>query len=360
MEDAAISDHFTRRQHASPSAFSGERGWAAVWRPVRVALAFAAGLAAGAVLIGAVDWGAAIGAQAAPNAAHQHGASAKSAADERAPRPDPHSAPRSAPRPGPPLWRVSSDSGVLWLLGSAHLSSSAQAWRRPEVDAALAAADRVLLEAALEPDAEVRRRMRALGVGPEAFSLTARLSAGVRARLRRVAAAKGVDLEYLDRLRPWLASLTLRSAAHAPPGGEDIDSYIERQALMLNKPLFYLETWEAQIRVLAELPEASQLRLLERDLAALEAAAPDEDGLIEAWLAGDDTRLEALVFEDADRFPLYFDRLFARRNRAWAERFEQTLQQGGVSLAVVGAGHLYGPEGLLALLTRDGRQIQRW
>nr|MBX2854204.1 TraB/GumN family protein [Paracoccaceae bacterium] len=266
----------------------------------------------------------------------------------------------AAVKRGPPLWRVSGDGGVLWLLGSAHLSSSEQAWRRPEIDAALEAAEQVFLEAALEPDVEVRRRMRVLGVGPPAFSLMARLSAVSRRRLQRAAEDKGLDLDYLNQLRPWLASLTLRAATHQPSAGEDVDSYIERQARSLGKPVLYLETWEAQIRVLAELPEESQIRLLERDLSAMQASPPEQGGLIKAWLAGDDARLEALVFEDADRFPVYFERLFARRNRAWARRFMAALQEDGVVLAVVGAGHLYGSEGLLNLLKRQGRQVERW
>ena len=339
MEGATIFHRCRSDKRPPPLSPGGGRRRTAMWG--------AAHLAAAVILVSGVTWNVETG--------EVRGGGVR--ASPAIPAPD--AAPPASARRGPPLWRVFSEQGELWLLGSAHLSSGDQAWRRPEIDAALSAARAVYLEAALEPDAEVRRRMRDLGVGPPAFSLTSLLPAASRDRLRRVAAARELDLEYLDRLRPWLASLTLRAAHPRAPSGEDVDSYIERQARMLNKPVLYLETWETQIRVLAELPEASQIRLLERDLAALEAQRPAQTGLIEAWFAGDDARLEALVFENADRFPVYFERLFARRNQAWAQQLAAALEQDGVVLAVVGAGHLYGPKGLLNLLGGSGWKVER-
>ena len=45
------------------------------------------------------------------------------------------------------------------------------------------------------------------------------------------------------------------------------------------------------------------------------------------------------------------------RNALWMPRLEQYLQ-GGDAVVLVGAGHLAGPDGLIALLRRDGYAVQ--
>ena len=53
-----------------------------------------------------------------------------------------------------------------------------------------------------------------------------------------------------------------------------------------------------------------------------------------------------------------YDRYMIRgRNALWMPRLEQYLQ-GGSAVVLVGAGHLAGPDGLVALLRRDGYAVQ--
>ena len=49
--------------------------------------------------------------------------------------------------------------------------------------------------------------------------------------------------------------------------------------------------------------------------------------------------------------------LFVRRNAAWLPRLESRFAQPGEHFVAVGAGHLLGSDGLVALLRRDGYQV---
>ena len=62
----------------------------------------------------------------------------------------------------------------------------------------------------------------------------------------------------------------------------------------------------------------------------------------------DDLRREA---------PGAYERLVVARNRRWVARIEELLKTPGRTFAVVGVGHLVGPDSVPALLRRDGLAV---
>ena len=81
--------------------------------------------------------------------------------------------------------------------------------------------------------------------------------------------------------------------------------------------------------------------------------------LVDAWRKGDaDT--ETRIFMDGFRdFPSLGERLLAVRNRKWIPKIEQYLRSGQTYFVVVGAAHMGGPEGILALLRARGYKIEQ-
>jgi uncharacterized protein YbaP (TraB family) len=60
-----------------------------------------------------------------------------------------------------------------------------------------------------------------------------------------------------------------------------------------------------------------------------------------------------------DDYAEFYQVLLADRNDAWVEVLDRELQGAGVDFVAVGAGHVIGPEGLVAQLRARGYTVER-
>ena len=80
---------------------------------------------------------------------------------------------------------------------------------------------------------------------------------------------------------------------------------------------------------------------------------------MEAWRRGDAEKLQHLMKASLADFPAFADRILDARNRNWLPKIERDLRSGHTYFVIVGAAHLGGPNGLLALLRSHGYQIEQ-
>ena len=271
---------------------------------------------------------------------------------------------RPSPIAGAPLWRIADADSAVWLLGSMHLLPPNVDWNRPAIDEAIAASEIVYFEAATDASSahETQSIILSRGLNPPGERLSQRLSPEGRARLARLVRRLGRDLGGVDRLRPWLANLTLEAALFAEMGADvnaGVDRLLERRARERGALIRYLETAAQQVGILSNLPLAVQVAALERALEVFEEDPKIGERLLRAWRRGDDKALTRLVFADSERLPDYYVALFDRRNRVWLDEIIAALDGAETVLMVVGAGHLLGPAGLPALLRARGIAVER-
>jgi uncharacterized protein YbaP (TraB family) len=106
-------------------------------------------------------------------------------------------------------------------------------------------------------------------------------------------------------------------------------------------------------------PELQREMLLEAidqvgDVAALIGA------MSETWEEGDERALARVVIEETRRdYPELYETLFVVRNNAWMEELTQEMDGAGVDFIAVGAGHVIGPDGLVAQFRRRGYRVER-
>ena len=81
--------------------------------------------------------------------------------------------------------------------------------------------------------------------------------------------------------------------------------------------------------------------------------------MIEAWRAGDLEALSELLFREADDYPELMEVFLHQRNRNWVPELEAVLASGAPAMVLVGAGHLAGDQGLIALMKERGYQVER-
>ena len=201
----------------------------------------------------------------------------------------------------PPVWTVHGRGATIVLFGSVHILPQGKDWRPEALTQALAEADELWFETPIDDAAllDVSRQALAKGMLPEGRDLADMLSGQGKARLRRAEIALHLPGPALERLRPWLAELTIGEADYAREGATP-DQGVERQlantAPQAARHAF--ETGAQQIALFADQPEPVQVASLEDTLRDLEDDPDQSLRLIDAWLNGDIKGLEKEGLEE--------------------------------------------------------------
>lgn len=261
----------------------------------------------------------------------------------------------------PALWVVRDADSTLYLFGTIHFLRPGADWRTDRVKAALNASDVLVLEVA-DPDdqAAVASLIPQYGLSPDR-PLSSVLQPADLQRFTAAVASIGGDARQMDVMRPWLAGVVLSSAGLARAGydpGSGVDVALRSEAKQAGKQIVGLETPEDQVRMLSSFPEDGQVAFLNSALRDFDAAPVELDRLADAWGAGDTDAIVAITLQPMkDRSERLYQTLIVERNRRWARQIEDMLQGAGTTFVAVGALHLSGDDGVLALLRAGGFEI---
>lgn len=259
------------------------------------------------------------------------------------------------------LWEIKTNAAELWLLGSVHVA-------RPDLYPLPEAMTRAFHEATTlvfevdtsreSPDV-IAASMSTRGRFPQGETLAGVLQPETRKVLSAWLASRGIPLDRVAGVRPWLLSLNLQMAeferlGYRPDLG--IDRHFHQLAIRSRKSIEQLETIKEQIDLLANNPPAVQDMELRATVETLGKTGDLASQMMTAWRMGQADRLYELSMDTADRYPLlhnWIDRMTVQRNRRMANKIRGYLKKGGKWLVVVGVLHMGGPEGLVRLLDKD-------
>lgn len=266
------------------------------------------------------------------------------------------------------LWRATkAGQRPSYLFGTIHMTDPRVTTLSPAVAAALDDAATVAVEIAGLSDGAV---MQAVGADPRMLLFTdgrrldQLLSPAEFATVSRTLGRIGVPQPAQAAIRPWLVSMLLavsdceraRMAEKRPV----LDQVIEHRAKTAGKPVIGLETVASQVRAMATVADADQIAMLKSTLRYADRSDDLRETMLQLYL---DRRIgaafalqrhfaaEAGLAPDATRG---FERsLISARNLTMHQK-ALPLVQAGAAFIAVGAAHLTGPDGLVALLRREG------
>jgi uncharacterized protein len=261
------------------------------------------------------------------------------------------------------LWRIARE-GVApsHVYGTIHVADARVADLPPVVRKHFDAAKSLMLE--FVPDAYSRerfleasmyldRRTLADEIGPEDFE-----------RAVEVLAPIGLSRELVNKLKPWGVLLNLRN----PQRAEQVlalDSRLAELARARRLPVSQIEGVEEQIFTFDEFPMASQVALLRHSLAHRDELTELAERTLEAYLQRDLAAIWRLREQFVARHPqiaahqaVMTKRVLHDRSVVMAFRMQRELRRGTAFVAL-GALHLYGEKGVLALLEEDGYHAAR-
>jgi uncharacterized protein YbaP (TraB family) len=260
------------------------------------------------------------------------------------------------------VWAIRGEHNTVYLAGSIHLLRPAEAALPPAFEQAYGHAAALVME--LDPgkvaSGHARAWMQEHGGAPPGSlrrSLTGQQLERVEAEARRLEMPSAA----LDGEAPWLVGLQLMDLQYARAGydaASGVEQQLERRALADGKPTQGLETVEEQLGVFGTLSAAEQARFLMLIVGELPDLPQETDSVIQAWKAGDASRLAQLLGEEYQSFPRLYHALVTQRNERWLPQIERLLTQRRDCLVVVGALHLVGKGGLLEMLRRHGHAAE--
>jgi uncharacterized protein len=262
------------------------------------------------------------------------------------------------------LWKITGQHGALFLAGSVHALSSGYYPLSPAYETAFAASDLLVEEVnfdeALAPEAQLR--VLALSMLPGSARLDQVVTPATFMAVTRRAGELGLPVEPLRRFKPWALALTLlgmqwEDTDFDPALG--LDRHLHDRARADGKPVHALETLEFQISRLDGLGPGDQDRFLASAARDPEAQTRLLVELADAWKAGDPDTVERVVVAELMQEPRLYARLLVDRNLDWMPHIDALLAGDRTAFVVVGAAHLVGPDGLLALLRNKGYRIEQ-
>jgi len=262
----------------------------------------------------------------------------------------------------PAAWHVSGDEGELWLLGSIHYLRE-QDYPLPSlIEELYRQADTLVMELDLDDLdlSSMQASFMEAGVLPASTTLRAVLDPEVYGLAEARAADLGLPLMLLERLEPWLVSLTLMDLGMSRLGyqaNQGLEQYLLRRSLADGKEILGLESLDDQIGIFDSLSWMDQEALLLQTLADLESPGTEMTELLEAWRDGSLEDLAAELSSDFDEFPELETALIGARNQRWAVTLEELLRDPGHYLVVVGALHLVGEGSVVELLSARGLDV---
>ncbi len=269
---------------------------------------------------------------------------------------------QDATHPKPFLWTVTTTTNVVYLLGSLHVLKPGDYPLHPAIEQAYTASRTVVFE--VDPDTmdtpQAQRTVLATALYPEGETLEQHLSSESYALLKTKVADIGMPLSMFHRYKPWfcavtLTALTLQKLEFDPAHG--IDRYFFNKAKTDRKSILPLETFEDQIHLFSVMTGKNQEAFLRQALQELDLVGSMTDELLQAWKTGDAATLDRILTSSFADYPALYHRLLVQRNKAWMQTIIPLLQRQENVLIVVGAGHLGGPQGLVALLRKQGYTV---
>lgn len=268
-----------------------------------------------------------------------------------------------APPAHPALWKLSDEDTTIYLFGTIHVLRKDFQWRTRAIDKAVRASRELVLEVNdLQDQDQTAKTFLKLAVSPDLPPVVERVSPDKRAGIEALIDKAGLPVAILNRFESWAVAVTLASGMlkELDVSAEfGVENQLRASFAKAKKPVSGLETTEEQLGMFDKLPEAAQRTFLSSMVDDAADPAKEFNDMVSAWSQGDDKAI-AMSFDDELKLsPELVETLLRKRNANWTAWIEKRLEKPGSVFLAVGAGHLAGPDSVIAMLGKDKLKVVR-
>lgn len=262
------------------------------------------------------------------------------------------------------MWKATSPTVTLYLVGSIHVGDSSMYPLPHEVESAFAAAKVLAVEINIKnPDeAKTLQLVQKYGMyGPD-DSLSKHLPKETSAALDDFCTKHGLPRTGIEQLKPWVVAVTI-AAFSWKAAGEDPALGIDMHFLNESKPpqrIDELESMESQLSLFADATEEEQLGLLQTTLKQGDKIKDMIKRVHSAYISGDPEALQKVMDEESDAGTKSLTKkLLDDRNVTMTARLDEYLKGSEPAFVVVGAAHIVGEKGIAKMLRDKGYKVEQ-
>ena len=262
------------------------------------------------------------------------------------------------------LWKVSSKQNTVYLLGAIHLMREDGYPLNRTIEGAYHDAQTLVLEINLDEasSSEAQSLMLSKGLYPAGQTLRESLSPKTFELIKKKTEELGLDIQQVNRLKPWLVTITLAAMQLEQLGYDSklgIDKHFFDKAKTDKKEILSLESVEFQVNLLEGMSLGNQEAALLETIQELDLFKKEFEDIIKAWSSGESMKLNELLLESFKDYPELLNQLIVQRNKNWVPKIEEFLNHKGNVLVVVGAAHLIGNKGVIEMLRQKGYAVEQ-
>jgi uncharacterized protein YbaP (TraB family) len=255
------------------------------------------------------------------------------------------------------VWKVTGpNDSTLYLGGSVHGLLSADYPLPPAYNRAFDDSSALVIEEDVNVSLSKARSFYKSGFYPKSDSLKNHVDPRTYDYLRRLFDLSHIPEAQWSKCKPWMLTMTILSTSTNNLG---IEAHLIRRARANHKQVLGIESFQEHAEVISGMPDKQAELVLLFNFIPQDEQSERRNQLIAEWRRGDVDALasrEAQVFHD---LPSYRERLINERNRNWLPKIEDYLTHRDKYFVVVGAAHLGGAQGVLALLRSRGYKLEQ-
>jgi uncharacterized protein len=269
------------------------------------------------------------------------------------------------------VWRITNVDHPFYLMGTIHALAGSDYPLPKPYDEALKNSQRLVFEIKPDPKSDFPDKFALAACYPKGDEIGRHIHKETWAFLAKQYGYSHF-FEYpwsfgkhymsgIQELRPWAVAFMIWGVR----GYNDVfnthgvDNHIGYQGRRTGKELAGLESTDEHIQVLAGMSDTESELLLLDAIVRGDKRREDFNKMRAAWRKGDIATMWDLMQRERKLNPGAEARLLDMRNVKWVPRIKDEIHSGKPTTIIVGAGHYPGYNGLLALLGRQGYQIEQ-
>lgn len=261
------------------------------------------------------------------------------------------------------VFKVTGNGNTIYIGGTIHLLQKNDFPLPEAFDQAYNASDILAFEtdiAAIQ-DPKLAQEMMKKGMYSKDKSLETELSAETFESLKVVCEENGLPIALVNKMKPSMLIMTLSMMKLQKIGftEEGIDQFYHNNALADKKELQFFETVDEQLNLLLNMGEDNEDEYVAYSLRDLEDMESTMEDLKQAWKIGDGEEMATQNTEMKKDYPATYKSLLLKRNNKWMKNLLKMIKTPETEFVLVGALHLYGPDGLLTLLKNKDYQVEQ-
>jgi uncharacterized protein YbaP (TraB family) len=270
------------------------------------------------------------------------------------------------------VWRLTNAPAPFYLVGTMHALNSHDYPLPAAYNQALQDSSRLIFEIKPDPRSDFSKKLAQAAAYPKGDDIrrhvhpkTWQILAVNFKKVGLLGRSFKMGDFYLDQGMPQLRPWAIAYIFYGIRGYSDVnsrlgvDNHLAFQGRRAHKELAGLESFEEHIEVLRGMNDIESELILLDAIVYRDKNSADFKRTRDEWKRGDTSAL----WVDHQRFrkldPGADVRLLDVRNVKWVPRIKAEINSGKATSIVVGANHMLGPNGLIALLQRNGYKFEQ-